>query len=70
MKQEIRDYLGVEGDVILWESLYVPELCRRARKIIDFWESEGVNTLGDIPEGESKQQLRELFSALGQDVRF
>ena len=46
------------------------ELASEVRSIIDQYEAKGCNKLDNIPEGDDKQRLRDLFRALGLGVAF
>lgn len=68
--QDIHKELGVPDNIQMYEVKSVKEMTGEIRSIIDHYEQQGIHTLGAIPEGNDKKRLRELFKALGQDVRF
>ena len=68
--REIKDELEVPGEVTIYKSLKVVEVANEIKEIITKYQNQGKQTLNDIPEGEEKQHLRNLFTALGQRVAF
>ena len=70
MEREIRDELEVPGHVVLIKNMTRDEGIARMREIIDKYEKQGKNKLSEIPEGLDKQELRDLFTAFGQNVKF
>ena len=70
MKREVKDELEVPGDIILIKNMSKKEAIIRIGNIINKYEKLGKNKLSEIPEGLEKQELRDLFTALGQKVSF
>lgn len=70
MKEDLSVTLGVSGFVICHEIKSVKEITAEIRQIIDYYEAQGIYKLGEIPEGQDKEKLRELFKLLDMDVSF
>lgn len=70
MKQEIRDYLGVPGNVIMLEPMSKNSIVTEIQGFLDIYEALGKTKLKEIPENEDKDRLRALCRALGWEVSF
>jgi hypothetical protein len=70
MERELRDELEVPGHVIMIKAVCVKDNMDKAKQIIDKYEKLGVNTLGGIPEGEDKDELRRCFREVGVKIKF
>jgi hypothetical protein len=67
---EIKDALGVSGEVLSVELTDRNKIILEVREIISRNEVQGYKKLDDIPEGAEKQRLRDLLRALGLEVKF
>ena len=70
MKRELRDELEVPGHVVAIKTMTKGEVVKRLNKIMDGWEQKGWNKIKEIPESNTKQEYRELLTALGFDCKF
>lgn len=66
--EHIKDLIGVEGHILAWRGKQ--ELIDRARELLDIWEHRGYSCPNEVPEGELKQEFRELLRQLGLKVGF
>ena len=70
MKQEIRDVLGVEGDVLLHKLTDVTDTKKKLNELLDKFEKEGYKCPNDVPESEDKKECRSLLRLLNIEVKF
>jgi hypothetical protein len=67
MYERAADALGVPGEVLVIERKDKREIIKEVRDIMDKYPGQ---KLDDIPEGNEKERLRDLFRALGFEVAF
>lgn len=68
MYEKVSDALGLPGECILIETRSFADIKAEILEIINSFPEEG--KMEDIPEGNTKQRLRELFTAIGFNVQF
>ena len=66
MIQDAGAYLGLpEGSVTVTRTLTVKEAIERIKAILDIWERQGFNTMNEAPDGELKNEFKQLSLAVG-----
>lgn len=64
MEQEIRDYLGVPGHVVMFTFEAKKDLLKQALNILGEFEKQGYFKIHDVPECKEKSRLYEIFGIL------